>query len=100
MLTHELPSKHLPSPQSQTLISWLSFGPQPHAPIKQRLGKSSADPQQSEVVTVPPEFMHACSFAVAVPTQPETTTRTIIKTGIANTASLSFISFTIIPSRI
>jgi hypothetical protein len=59
--THELPFQHLPSPQSQTLTSWLFSREHPHAPIVQLFGKSPEERQQMDVETVPPEFTHACS---------------------------------------
>jgi hypothetical protein len=37
---------------------------QPHAPIKQVFGKSSADLQHSRVVTVPPDALHNSSVVL------------------------------------
>jgi hypothetical protein len=63
---HAVPSKHLPVPQSQALTGWLLVGEHPQAPMRQRFGKSLAEPQQLMVVTLPPELMHACSCADTV----------------------------------
>jgi hypothetical protein len=60
---HAVPSKHLPVPQSQAFTGWLLEGEHPQAPMRQRFGKSLAEPQQLMVVTLPPELMHACSSA-------------------------------------
>jgi hypothetical protein len=51
MATQESPSKHLPSPQSQVLIWWLSLGEHPHAPMRQLSGKSADEVQHEAFVT-------------------------------------------------
>jgi hypothetical protein len=64
------PIEALFSPQSQVLTSWLSPGPQPHAPIRQEFGKSPVEVQQNDVATVPPDSVQAVSadlFSAGVP---------------------------------
>ena len=55
------PSKHLLGPQSHILTIFSPSGAQPQAPIEHRFGKSSTPPQQSAVVTTPPDLMQAHS---------------------------------------
>jgi len=62
--THPVLSKHSSGPQSQIFTSWLFSGEQPQGPIRHRFGKSSVFSQHIAIVTVPPEFIHACSCSV------------------------------------
>ena len=55
------PSKQWPAAHSQTSISWLAEGEQPHAPMPHRFVKSLVLAQQTRVATVPPDARHCCA---------------------------------------